>query len=77
MEEPTQEAPRRRSIREDAINLPNLLTMLRIALIPIVLWLLADGTPEANFWAAIVYIGTALTDLIDGYLAISKQQWMR
>ena len=69
MEEPTQEAPRRRSIREDAINLPNLLTMLRIALIPIVLWLLADGTPEANFWAAIVYIGTALTDLIDGYLA--------
>lgn len=69
MEEPTQEAPRRRSIREDAINLPNLLTMLRIALIPIVLWLLADGTPEANFWAAVVYIGTALTDLIDGYLA--------
>ena len=69
MEEPTQEAPRRTSIREDAINLPNLLTMLRIALIPVVLWLLADGTPKANFWATIVYIGTALTDLIDGYLA--------
>ena len=69
MEEPTREAPRRTSIREDAINLPNLLTMLRIALIPVVLWLLADGTPKANFWATIVYIGTALTDLIDGYLA--------
>lgn len=62
-------APRRPSIREDAINLPNLLTMLRIALIPGVLWLLWDGTPKANFWAAILYIGTALTDLIDGYLA--------
>ncbi len=61
--------PHRQSIREDAINLPNLLTMLRIALIPVVLWLLADGTPRANFWAAMVYIGTALTDLIDGYLA--------
>lgn len=66
MEEAT---PRRPSIREDAINLPNLLTMLRIALIPGVLWLLWDGTPKANFWAAMLYIGTALTDLIDGYLA--------
>lgn len=60
---------RRRTLREDAINLPNLLTMLRIALIPVVLWLLADGTPKANFWATMVYIATALTDLVDGYLA--------
>lgn len=62
--------PRRpRSIREDAVNLPNLLTMLRIVLIPVVLWLLADGTPRANFWAAMVYIVTALTDALDGWLA--------
>jgi len=66
MEEAT---PKRASIREDAINLPNLLTMLRIALIPGVLFLLWEGTPKSNFWAAILYIGTALTDLIDGYLA--------
>ncbi|MBW2547255.1 MAG: CDP-diacylglycerol--glycerol-3-phosphate 3-phosphatidyltransferase, partial [Deltaproteobacteria bacterium] len=37
--------PKRTSIRDDALNLPNLLTMLRIALIPGVLWLLWDGTP--------------------------------
>lgn len=66
MEEAT---PKRVSIRDDAINLPNLLTMLRIALIPGVLFLLWEGTPKSNFWAAILYIGTALTDLIDGYLA--------
>jgi len=66
MEEST---PKRTSIRDDAINLPNLLTMLRIALIPGVLFLLWEGTPRSNFWAAILYIGTALTDLIDGYLA--------
>lgn len=66
MEEAT---PKRTSIREDAINLPNLLTMLRIALIPGVLFLLWEGTPKSNFWATILYIGTALTDLIDGYLA--------
>ena len=45
--------PKRTSIRDDALNLPNLLTMLRIALIPGVLWLLWDGTPTANFWAAL------------------------
>jgi CDP-diacylglycerol--glycerol-3-phosphate 3-phosphatidyltransferase len=61
--------PKRTSIRDDAINLPNLLTMLRIALIPVVLWMLWDGTPKANFWATMLYIGVALTDLIDGYLA--------
>ena len=60
---------KRRSIREDAINLPNLLTMARIVMIPVILWLMADGTPSANFWAAIVYILTAVTDFLDGWLA--------
>jgi CDP-diacylglycerol--glycerol-3-phosphate 3-phosphatidyltransferase len=60
---------RRTSIREDAINLPNLLTFLRIALIPVVLWLIAESTPRANFWAAIVYSITAITDFLDGWLA--------
>src|SRR5678815_4081393 len=31
---PTAKAPRRSSLREDAFNLPNLLTMLRIVMIP-------------------------------------------
>lgn len=57
------------SLRADALNLPNLLTMARVALIPIVLWLLYDGTPEAGFWAAVVYIVAAVTDFLDGWLA--------
>ncbi|HEY8427263.1 MAG TPA: CDP-diacylglycerol--glycerol-3-phosphate 3-phosphatidyltransferase [Sandaracinaceae bacterium] len=60
---------RRTSIREDAINLPNLLTFLRILLIPVVLWLMAIGTPRANFWAMVVYAATAITDFLDGWLA--------
>jgi CDP-diacylglycerol---glycerol-3-phosphate 3-phosphatidyltransferase len=60
---------RRTSIREDAINLPNLLTFLRILLIPVVLWLIGQATPRANFWAAIVYGITAITDFLDGWLA--------
>lgn len=60
---------RRTTIREDAINLPNLLTFLRILLIPVVLWLISIGTPRANFWAAMVYAVTAITDFLDGWLA--------
>jgi CDP-diacylglycerol---glycerol-3-phosphate 3-phosphatidyltransferase len=60
---------RPRSLREDALNLPNLLTALRIAFIPLVLYLMADGTPKANFWATMVYIGCAVTDFLDGWLA--------
>ncbi len=59
----------RRTIREDAINLPNMLTFLRILMIPLVLYLIADGTPRSNFWAAIVYMLTAVTDFLDGWLA--------
>ena len=59
----------RSSIREDAINVPNLLTMARVVMIPLVLWLIADGTPSACFWAAMVYMVTAITDALDGWLA--------
>jgi len=60
---------RRRSIREDAWNLPNLLTMGRVVLIPVVLWLMMQQTREGNFWAAITYSVAAITDAIDGWLA--------
>jgi CDP-diacylglycerol--glycerol-3-phosphate 3-phosphatidyltransferase len=59
----------RRSLREDALNVPNLLTFGRILVIPIVLLLLDRGTPEDCLLAALVYSAAALTDLIDGWLA--------
>jgi CDP-diacylglycerol--glycerol-3-phosphate 3-phosphatidyltransferase len=67
--DPALRAQRRRSLKQDALNLPNLLTMGRVAIIPLVLWLLDRGTPEDCAWAAIVYAGAAITDLLDGYLA--------
>ncbi len=60
---------RRSTLKQDAVNLPNLLTMARVAIIPVVLWLLDEGTPKACVWAALVYSAAALTDLLDGYLA--------
>jgi CDP-diacylglycerol--glycerol-3-phosphate 3-phosphatidyltransferase len=69
MTEPTPKAQRRKSLREDAVNLPNLLTMGRIAAIPLVLWLMWQDTRESNFWAMMVYALAAVTDFVDGYLA--------
>ena len=69
MKQPGTKAARRRSLREDAVNLPNLLTFGRVAAIPLVLWLMWQGTREGNFWATIVYSLAAITDFIDGYLA--------
>lgn len=67
--DPARAAERRRSLKQDAFNVPNLLTMARVAIIPLVLWLLDRGTPRDCVWAAIVYSLAALTDLFDGYLA--------
>jgi len=63
------EGPRPRTLRDDAFNLPNLITFMRIILIPVVLWLMAAGTPRANFWAAFVYVFAAISDFVDGYIA--------
>src|SRR5690348_16841287 len=60
---------RRHSLRQDALNLPNLLTMGRVAVIPLVLLLIDRGSPKDCWWAALVYSAAALTDLIDGWLA--------
>src|SRR5579862_3331214 len=66
---PASAGPRRTSLAEDAFNLPNLLTMGRIVMIPLFLWLLDRGTPKDCFWAAAVFTLAAITDILDGYLA--------
>ena len=60
---------RRRSLKEDALNLPNMLTMGRVVAIPLILWLIERGTPKDCVIAAVVYSLAAITDLLDGYLA--------
>jgi CDP-diacylglycerol---glycerol-3-phosphate 3-phosphatidyltransferase len=65
---------KRRTLRDDALNLPNLLTMARIGVIPLVLVLLDRGGPADCFYAALLFSGAALTDLLDGYLARRRGQ---
>ncbi len=54
------------------MNLPNKLTLLRIALVPIYLILLAIRAPFTLWLALIVFIAAALTDLFDGRIARSR-----
>ena len=50
-------------------NLPNMLTLGRILLIPIFVWFTYDATPLYSFLAAVVFTVASITDVIDGYLA--------
>jgi CDP-diacylglycerol--glycerol-3-phosphate 3-phosphatidyltransferase len=61
--------PKVRGLKEDAFNLPNILTMFRIVMIPVVMLMLQEGTPVMNFWAGWVYTFATITDALDGYLA--------
>jgi CDP-diacylglycerol--glycerol-3-phosphate 3-phosphatidyltransferase len=69
MSKKTLRAHRRKTLWEDAKNLPNFLTFLRILMIPAVLLLLDRGAPRDCYWAAWVYAAAAITDLADGWLA--------
>ena len=60
---------RRERLRDELLNAPNLLTLGRIALIPVFLYLLAYENRRNSFLAAAVYAVCALTDWIDGWLA--------
>jgi cardiolipin synthase len=51
------------------LSLPNLLTLLRIALIPIVIIAFFHDSPFNRWLAAIVFFLACLTDFFDGYLA--------
>ncbi len=50
-------------------NLPNILTLLRIAAIPLLMLLLISSTREAGFWAAALFSVASITDWLDGHLA--------
>jgi CDP-diacylglycerol--glycerol-3-phosphate 3-phosphatidyltransferase len=56
------------------LNLPNILTLIRLGLIPVFVVLFYWPTDMSNFYAAIVFVIAALTDLLDGYLARKLQK---
>ena len=51
------------------LNVPNLLTVLRIVAVPVIVVALLNETHEGDVIAAIVFALAALTDGLDGYIA--------
>lgn len=51
------------------VNLPNLLTLTRILLIPVFVMLFVEPTPDRSLIAAVIFVVAAVTDLLDGYVA--------
>src|SRR6201997_2258084 len=72
--------------RKLLMNLPNSITMSRIACIPLLIWILSPVFPwqghgatglrggEQEIIASIVFILASITDGLDGYLARRRQQ---
>ena len=56
------------------MNLPNFITMLRIALIPVFVLFLYIKFPYRNIVATVVFVALALTDSLDGYIARKTNQ---
>ncbi len=57
------------------MNLPNLLTLLRLALIPVLVALLAVGeSPGLAVGAAAIFAVAAFTDWLDGYVARRRKE---
>lgn len=61
-----------RSLRQEALNLPNAITAARIALIPVFLWFTFYESRVDSFIAAVLYAVTGATDFLDGWVARRK-----
>ena len=62
------------SFRRELTNLPNLVTMSRVVMIPFILIFIDNFNPLRSFIASMLYLVAAAGDFLDGYLARSRGQ---
>ena len=58
-----------KEIGQASLNLPNVLTLGRIFLIPVFVMVFMAPTPDRSLVAAVIFTVAAVTDLLDGYIA--------
>jgi len=63
-----------RPLRDEITDLPNLLTLARIATLPVVLVFIDNYSRRLSFLAAVIFILGGITDLLDGWLARRRGQ---
>lgn len=57
------------------LTIPNVISMIRLAGVPLFLWLILG--PEEDGWALVVLMLSGITDYLDGYLARKLNQTSR
>lgn len=57
------------TIRKDIVNIPNLLTLFRVFLIPIICLFIYFGDPVSGLIAVVLFGVASITDWLDGYIA--------
>jgi len=68
MEQSIGVAPKKKN-RGIVWNLPNLLSIFRILIVPVLVVFLFSSSPITSFLAALIFGIASLTDLLDGYIA--------
>jgi CDP-diacylglycerol---glycerol-3-phosphate 3-phosphatidyltransferase len=67
-------------LRLPLVNLPNSITLSRIAAVPVLIWALSAHSPfhgahgEQEIFASLIFIAASITDGLDGYLARKRGQ---
>lgn len=56
-------------MKKSWINIPNALTILRILLVPVYLYIFYSGLENNIFFAGLVFLFAGITDVLDGYIA--------
>jgi CDP-diacylglycerol--glycerol-3-phosphate 3-phosphatidyltransferase len=57
------------TVVRDIFNLPNMLTLLRIAIIPVICLFIFLGDPMSGLLSVVLFAAAGATDWFDGYLA--------
>jgi CDP-diacylglycerol--glycerol-3-phosphate 3-phosphatidyltransferase len=63
-----------RPLRDEVTDLPNLITLARIATLPFVLAFIDNYSRVASFASAMIFVLGGLSDSLDGYLARKRGQ---
>lgn len=49
--------------------IPNILTVIRMLLIPVFIWIYLSTIPNHHLWALFIFLLAGFTDFLDGYIA--------
>jgi CDP-diacylglycerol--glycerol-3-phosphate 3-phosphatidyltransferase len=66
--------PKLRPLRDEITDLPNLITIFRIATLPFVLLFIDNYSRVRSFSSAMIFILGGISDFLDGYLARKRNQ---